>query len=88
MDKVNKGKLKVLIKKILLEKSPRPLSANQIANIINEHKWGFQTPITSTKISKLLLYELKKNNKHFLDCIQMKKRGKTYVFYIPSKDLK
>ena len=87
MNDVDKGKLKVLIKQILLEKSPRALTANQLTNIINKHKWGFSSPITSAKIGKLLTMELKMNHNHFLDCIVVKKRGGTYAYQIPSRNM-
>lgn len=85
MENVDKGKLKVLIKMILLERSPKRLTANQIQNIINKHDWGFRTSITTPMVGKLLSYELKKNNNNFLDCIQSsKKKGGNNVYYIAS----
>ena len=81
MDMVDKAKLKVLIKMILIEKSPKKLSSNQLANIINRYKWGFRTQITSAKIGKLLSYELKKNNNNFLSSIESVKNGGVLVYY-------
>lgn len=86
MNENDKSKLKVLIKKILLEKSPNRLTSNQLANNINKHEWGFRSPITSPKISSLMKYELSKHDKHFLDSVvSTKKRNGTVVYYIPSK---
>ena len=65
MDKIDKAKLKVLIKMILIQKSPEYLSANELKNIINKYKWGIKTPITNKVISKILSSELNKNEKHF-----------------------
>jgi len=79
MDKMEKTKLRVLIKSILVYKSPNCLSANQLANIINEYDWGFRTSITSRKIGKFLSYELK--NTHFLNNIHSIEKGGVLVYY-------
>lgn len=82
MDKYDKGKLKVLIKVILLQRSPKKLTANQISNIINSHRWGFKTDVTSSKISRLLLSELRKSGVHFMDKIKSSsKRNGVLVYY-------
>lgn len=86
MDKYDKGKLKVLIKMVLIQKSPRYMSANQISNFINQYKWGFRTSITSAKVSKLLSEELMKKDKHFLSGIDSRKRGGVKVYSIQSLD--
>lgn len=82
MDKIDKAKLKVLIKKILIEESPKSLTANQIASIINNFEWGFKTSINSKIISKLLQYELNKKEKHFLKDIKSLKKGGVIKYYI------
>lgn len=83
MDKIDKAKLKVLIKMILIQKSPNRLTSNQLANIINKYEWGFRTSITSAKIGKLLSYELVKTDYHFLNNIKKsKKRNGTSVYYV------
>ena len=82
MNEVDKGKLKVLIKMILISKSPNYLTSNQIASIINEYDWGFKTNINSVKVGRLLSYELKKTNSHFLMNIESKKeRGISYYMF-------
>ena len=81
MDMIDKAKLKVLIKMILIEKSPKKLSSNQLAKIINQHKWGFRTQITSAKIGKMMGYELKKHDKNFLSSIKSVKNGGVLVYY-------
>lgn len=68
---------------ILIQKSPRFLTANQIYNIINNHKWGFTTSITSAKIGALLSDELKRNDNHFMDCIESRKWKNGMVYRIP-----
>ena len=88
MDKYDKTKLKVLIKSILLERSPKPMTAKQLANKINRNDWAFQTSIDSAKIGQLLKVELKRNDNHFLKCIKSKdwKTGK--VYFIPLDNTK
>ena len=80
MNKYDKGKLKVLIKMILINESPKSLTSNQISSKINKYDWGFKTNITSAKISKLLAYELSKNGRmnHFMQDIKTK-RGKNNI---------
>lgn len=82
MDKYDKGKLKVLIKMVLIVNSPKFLTSNQICGVINNYDWGFRTDITSSVVGKLLGYELrsKKGRKHFLDCIETKKRNKITAY--------
>lgn len=85
MDKYDKGKLKVLIKVVLVQRSPKKLTANQISNIINKHRWGFKTDISSSKISKLLSLELRKSGVHFMDNIKSSnKRNGVLVYYYDS----
>lgn len=79
MDSMEKIKLRVLIKSILIHKSPNQLSAHQLAEIINEYDWGFRTGITSRKIGKFLSYELK--NTHFLNSIYSIEKGGVLVYY-------
>ena len=81
MDMIDKAKLKVLIKLILIENSPKSLSSNKLAEIINKYKWGFRTQITSAKIGKLMGYELKKHDKNFLSSIESVKKGGVLVYY-------
>lgn len=86
MDKYDKAKLKVLVKMILIQKSPKYLTANQISTIINKYKWGFRTSISSAMIGKLLTEELMKKNNHFLSSIDTRKRGGVKVYSIQSLD--
>lgn len=83
MDKYDKGKLKVLIKMILIQR-PYEMTANQIADIINSYDFGFRTSITSAKIGRLLAYELSKHDNHFLKDIHCYKEDKNgvYMYYI------
>lgn len=80
MDKIDKSKLKVLIKMILIQRSPDSLTSNQISQIINSYEWGFQTSISSAKIGKLLGYELSKKNGHFMNDIGTFKRNGVNVY--------
>lgn len=80
MDKIDKSKLKVLIKMILIQRSPDSLTSNQISQIINSYEWGFQTSISSAKIGKLLGYELSKKNGHFMSDIGTFKRSGVNVY--------
>ena len=82
MDKVEKAKLKVLIKMILIHNSPEYMTAKQICEIINNYNFGFRSTITPVKVGKLLNVELKKGCLHFLDDINMKEYGnfKTYKY--------
>lgn len=80
MDKIDKSKLKVLIKMILIQRSPDSLTSNQINQIINSYEWGFQTSISSAKIGKLLGYELSKKNSHFMNDIETFKRNGVNVY--------
>lgn len=88
MDRYDKAKLKVLIKMILIQKSPKRLTANQLTEIINKYNWGFRTSITSAKIGRLLAYELKKHDKNFLSNVKASKRRGILVYSIPSKNEK
>ena len=82
MDKIDRGKLKVLIKMILLQKKGRYLTAKQICNIINDESWGFRSSITSPMVSRLLREELKRKDNHFLDCIDSRKWRSGVVYTI------
>lgn len=86
MDEMDKAKLKVLIKMILIQKSPEYLSANELKNIINKYKWGIRTTITNKVISKILSSELNKNEKHFMEYINCKKLGKILVYNYSKQD--
>ena len=84
MNNRDKDKLKVLIKMILIQNSPKKFSSNQLARYINKYNWGFSESISSAKIGKLLGYELNKKNYHFLKNIIMSKQRGVLVYYIPS----
>lgn len=72
---------------ILINRSPMYLTSNQIANIINDYEWGFQTTITSAKVGKLLSYELRKGNNHFMNDILLSKRKGINVYkYMSDED--
>ena len=86
MDDIDKAKLKVLIKMILIQKSPKKLTANQIAKIINKYNWAFRSPVTSSKIGKLLAYELRKHDKHFLKNVKSSKQRKGVLVYYYSTE--
>ena len=76
MNMYDKGKLKVLIKSILINNSPKEMTSKQLADIINAHDWGFNTYITSPKIASLMNYELNKSGKHFMEnIVTIKKKG-------------
>ena len=81
MDKIDKAKLRVLIKMILIQKSPKYLTSKQLADIINKYNWGFRTNISSAKIGKLMSVELNKKSNHFMDCIQSRKRKNDIKVY-------
>ena len=85
MDKYDKGKLKVLIKNILLYEYPRFLSSNQLAKIINQHDYAFRSNVTSAKIGKLLGEELMKHDNNMMDCIVCQNKG-NYRYYGVSND--
>ena len=87
MDKVDKAKLKVLIKMLLIVNSPKVLTSNQLANMINNFKWGFNTDITSTMISSLMRSELGKYNSHFLEGVSSHKRGGSVAYSVKSENL-
>ena len=78
MDRFDKGKLRVLIKMILIERSPKWMTANQITNIINSHNYGFRTDITASKVSKLINMESNATNSVFMKNIH-KKKGKNKI---------
>ena len=79
MNETDKAKLKVLVKMILIQKSPKWMTANQISSIINEHNWGFHTDISPSKVSKLISMELSKRNKNrFMENVNMGK-GKNKI---------
>lgn len=83
MNECDKCKLKVIIKMILIQRSPKKLSSKQLANIINKYDWGFRSEITSIKVGKLIGYELNKRTKHFMDDIETSsQRNGTTVYYI------
>lgn len=82
MNDIDKAKLKVLIKKILIDESPKSLTANQIVSIINNFEWGFKIDINSRNVSKLLQYELNKKEKHFLNDVKSLKNGGVIKYYI------
>ena len=86
MDRYDKAKLKVLIKKILLERSPKKTTANQLANIINKNKWGFRTEVNSNIISSLMKSELNKSSSHFMDMIESSNRRSGVVYWISSRE--
>ena len=86
MDKYDKGKLKVLIKMILLNRSPKKTSAKQLANIINKNSWGFKTEINSRIIGMLLRNELKKHDNHFMSKIESANWKSGTFYWIPSKE--
>ena len=69
MDVCEKEKLKVMVKLVLLHNYPKEMTANQIANFINLYTWGFRSPVTSKKISKLLYSELSRSYNNFMDDI-------------------
>ena len=86
MNEIDKGKLKVLIKMILIQKSPEYLSVNELKNIINRYKWGIKTPITNKVISKVLSSELNKKEKYFMEYIHCNKLGKILVYSYCKQD--
>lgn len=86
MNMYDKGKLKVLIKAILIHNSPKELTSKQIADTINSHEWGFTTAITSPKIASIMNYELNKSGKHFMENIVMTKKNRINRYCIKSKD--
>lgn len=79
MSESDKDKLKVLIKMILIQKSPKYLTAKQISNIINQYTWGFKSDVNSRKVGRLLKKELRKSGMHFMMDIECKK-GKDNIF--------
>ena len=84
LNKSDRDKLKIIIKMLLLERSPNFVSASQIASYVNSYRWGLKNEVTSVKISSLLRVELNKNQKHFLDTIEYRKRSRGYVYRITS----
>ena len=78
---MDKAKLKVLIKMILIVNRPKELTARQIVSIINNYKWGFNSEIDSRNLSKLLSYELKKHDNHFLRGVKSIKRGSSLKYF-------
>ena len=85
MNDIDRAKLRVLIKMILIQKSPRRLTANQLADIINKYEWGFRISITSSILATFLASELRKQNKHLLSNVKKSKRRGILVYSIPSR---
>ena len=84
MNNIDKAKLKVLIKMVLIMKHPDYLKASEIVSFINCYEWGLKTEITSTLISNLLKAELNKGNKHFLEDIDRVKGRGGWYYGIPT----
>lgn len=82
MDSIEKGKLKVLIKMILIQKYPYELTARQLSDIINSYDFGFRTSINSRTIGNLINRELKKHDKHFMENITSRKEKNIRVYSI------
>ena len=82
VNSVDKGKLKALIKMILINEYPRKLTANQINTIINKYDWGFRRNVSSAIIGKLLNYELNKHNNNFMNNVAYEKKGGVNVYYM------
>ena len=82
MDSIEKGKLKVLIKMILIQKYPYELTARQLSDIINSDDFGFRTSINSRTIGDLINRELKKHDRHFMENINSRKEKSTHVYSI------
>lgn len=82
LDKIDKAKLKVLIKKVLIDEAPKSLTASQITSIINEFEWGFKSCVNSKNVSKLLQYELNKSEKHFMEDIKILRKNGKITYYI------
>ena len=66
---------------ILIQQSPKSLTANQLSDIINKYDWGFRTNITSKKISKVLSYEISRKENHFMNMIKKEYDGKYMRYY-------
>lgn len=79
MNNTDKNKLKVLVKMILIQRSPRFLTAKQIVNIISEYEWGFKTEISPSKVAKLM-FEMNKNG-GFMKNIELKRRRNDTIVY-------
>lgn len=82
LDKIDKAKLKVLIKKVLIDEAPKSLTASQITSIINEFEWGFKSCVNSKNVGKLLQYELSKSEKHFMEDIKILRKNGKITYYI------
>lgn len=80
MDAIDKAKLKVLVKMLLIQRSPKHYTAKQLSDIINLYDWGFHSPITTKSLTNIINYELGKNGHHFLEDIECKKRGNYRIF--------
>ena len=81
-ESIDNAKLKVLIKYILIQESPSGLTASQITSIINQYNWGFKSAITSSKIGKLLGYEISKHDTNFLKNIDSRKERGRNIYFI------
>lgn len=82
---LDRTKLKILIKAILISRYPKGLTAAQLTDIINNYEWGFKSSVTSSKIGKLLGYELSKHDTNFLKDLYSRKKNGANVYYISLK---
>ena len=80
MDSIEKGKLKVLIKMVLISKYPLELTARQLSDIINSYDFGFRTSINSRTIGDLINSELRKHDRHFMENISSRKKNNIRVY--------
>lgn len=85
MNECDKCKLKVLIKRELVQRSPKALTSNEICNLINKYDYGFRVEIDSYIVASILYSETNKPNKHFMEnIVQKKKRNGTKTWtYVP-----
>lgn len=80
LNDIDKAKLKVLIKLILIYNYPNELTSKQLSDIINTYDWGFKTAVTSNVIGRLMTYELGKHDKNFMEDINFKKIRKKCMY--------
>ena len=80
MDELDRAKLKVLVKMLLIQRSPNHYTTKQLVDRINSYNWGFRTTITNKKLSSMLKSELNRSQNHFLDGIEYSKRGNYLIF--------
>ena len=81
----DKLKMKILAKRILIEKSRKALTSRQIADTINKHNYGFRDGVTPTEVGKILSAAISQDG--FLKNISCERTHTTKKYYIKQSDI-